>query len=255
MTDHDGATGWSSNWEDSAPTAPLNLEKASFGDIDHEAEGHPAVAPAQVPATVPATALVPSAPASYPAAAPEPPAAPTPNVEPVSHQWAAPQPVSVAQGVQPAPAPAPDTELVSCPECGTKSTVTLNRRQADDFCRNCDFPLFWTPSVVVLDRGGLSEASLRRMPGTEGLARTASVPCPHCSEPNTVTAQVCVRCGLSMHVAAPPPPPEPVYVAPPPPPPDAPPPKKTPWWVWLLLGVFCAAVITVVVLFATGTIG
>ena len=152
-------------------------------------------------------------------------------------------------------APPPDRESVTCPECGAPAVVTVNRRQAEDFCRHCDYPLFWTPSLVVLDAGGLGQDSLRRLPGTTGRAMTASVPCPHCAEPNPLSAVNCVRCGLSMHVQAPPPPPEPVYAPPPPPPAPAPPEKHVPWWVWLLVGLLVAAAITVGILVGTGTIG
>jgi len=154
-----------------------------------------------------------------------------------------------------AAAPPPDRENVTCPECGAPAVVTVNRRQAEDFCRHCDYPLFWTPSLVVLDSGGLGQDSLRRLPGTTGRAMTASVSCPHCAEPNPLTAATCVRCGLSMHVQAPPPPPEPVYLPPPPPPAPAPPEKHVPWWVWLLVGLIVAAAITVGILVGTGTIG
>jgi hypothetical protein len=153
----------------------------------------------------------------------------------------------------PVAAPPADSELVTCPECGNTAVVTLNRRQSEDFCRNCDFPLFWTPSEVVLGDRGLTDESLRRMPGTTGRARTASIPCPHCAEPNQVSAQVCVRCGRSMRVEAPPPAPEPVYV--PPPTVYIPPPKRTPWWVWAIVGVVVAAIAVLAVLYANGTIG
>jgi hypothetical protein len=173
---------------------------------------------------------------------------------------------SDAQGTQemdkpkPAPRPAADptpdatTELVTCPECGTTALVTLNRRQSQDFCRHCDFPLFWTPTEVVMDGVGVSDDSLRRLPGTTGRAMTASIACPHCSEPNPVSAEVCVRCGLSMHVAPPPPPPEPVYVPPAPVVYEPPPQKGTPWWVWLILGLVLAAIITLAILYGTNTI-
>src|SRR5207248_2900615 len=151
--------------------------------------------------------------------------------------------------------PPPATDVLSCPECGTTALVTLNRRQAQDFCRHCDYPLFWTPSAVVLGGSGVGEESLRRLPGTTGRAMTASVACPHCAEPNPVTAAFCVRCGLSMQVRheAPPPPPAPVYTPPPPEPvlPD----KRVPWWVWLIIGLLMTGAIVVGVLFATGTLG
>jgi hypothetical protein len=143
----------------------------------------------------------------------------------------------------------PATEMITCPECGTTALVTLNHRQSQDFCRNCDYPLFWVPTRVVLGRDGGGEAALRRLPGTVGRATIAALACPHCDEPNAVTATVCVRCGLSLHpVALPPPPPPPVYVAPAPvPEPEVMAPEPGwPWWVWALICVVGAAAIGVV---------
>jgi hypothetical protein len=164
---------------------------------------------------------------------------------------------ATATSAAPAPAPPAAVELITCPECGSSAMVTLNRREAQDFCRNCDYPLFWTPNTVLRDPSANSAAdSLRRLPGTVGRATLASLACPHCSEPNALSAQVCVRCGLSMQVEAPPPPPEPVYVPPPPEPVYVPPPKeRVEWWVWLLIGLSVAALIVVGVLAATHTIG
>jgi len=176
-----------------------------------------------------------------------------PDPAPGTPQSSAPT-TAVAVADDPA-APPPDRENVTCPECGAPAVVTVNRRQAEDFCRHCDYPLFWTPSLVVLDSGGLGQDSLRRLPGTTGRAMTASISCPHCAEPNPLTAVNCVRCGQPMHVQAPPPAPVPVYAPPPPAPAPAPPEKHVPWWVWLLVGLIVAAAITVGILVGTGTIG
>jgi hypothetical protein len=92
--------------------------------------------------------------------------------------------------------------------------VDLAQRRAEDFCSNCDFPLFWARSAVVLMAGDETGASLRRLPGTVGRAATASVACPHCGEPNSPAAVNCIRCGLPMVVIAPEPEPELVYYAP-----------------------------------------
>jgi predicted RNA-binding Zn-ribbon protein involved in translation (DUF1610 family) len=126
---------------------------------------------------------------------------------------------------------------LTCPECGTPAMVTVTRRESTDFCRKCDYPLFWVPSRIELDRSAeTAEQSLRRLPGTAGRATVASVACPHCAEPNTVIAQTCVRCGLSMTVTTPPPPPpRPVYRAPEPEPVAEIDRSKTPWWIWALL--------------------
>jgi hypothetical protein len=152
-------------------------------------------------------------------------------------------------------APEPAREPITCPECGTAAQVMLNRRDAADFCANCDFPLFWTPSAVQREESLRSaEDSLRRLPGTVGRATVASLPCPHCAEPNALSAVVCVRCGRPMRIEAPPPPPVPVYV-PPPPAPEPVPEKHVPWWVWLLIGLGAAIVVVLIVLGAYGYLG
>ncbi|SDO43358.1 hypothetical protein SAMN04515671_0922 [Nakamurella panacisegetis] len=140
---------------------------------------------------------------------------------------------------------APAGDLVTCPECGEMATVDAARRKSEDFCRNCDFPLFWARTTVVLASGEETGASLRRLPGTVGRAATAAVMCPHCGEPNSPTAQTCVRCLLSMYpVEAPPPPP--VYIAPEPEPMPVPVGRDFPLW-WILLVSACLLIITLIV--------
>lgn len=186
-----------------------------------------------------------------------PVSAPLPDVGRMPSAPLDPAPTAVAD---PVPTAVPESagsvanEVLTCPACGTVAQVTVNRRDAADFCRVCDYPLFWTPSTVYRDLSGTDE-SLRRLPGTEGRATIASLPCPHCAELNTLSAQVCVRCGRSIHpvAEAPPPPPAPVYV---PEPVFVPEPKaRTPWWVWLLLGVVLVALVTLGILYATDVIG
>lgn len=179
--------------------------------------------------------------------------APAPPELAAALQGAAPEPAgSTASGAAPSPSAA---QVVTCPECGTRAQVTLNRRESGDFCRNCDYPLFWTPSKVYYDRSDGGDESLRRLPGTVGRATVASLNCPHCAEPNALSAQTCVRCGKPMQVVAPPPPPTPVVVAPPPPAPAPPPEKGVSWWVWAVLGAGAAALITLVILILTHVIG
>ena len=151
---------------------------------------------------------------------------------------------------------ASEPERVVCPECGTAAVITVNRRDSADFCKQCDFPLFWTPSAVIRDASMRSnDESLRRLPGTVGRVTVASLPCPHCAEPNLLSAQTCVRCGLPMRLEAPPPAPEPVYVAPPPMEPEDEPEKHVPWWVWAAIAIILAATIALIVMGATGVIG
>lgn len=136
-------------------------------------------------------------------------------------------------------------ELITCPECGEISTIDIARRRAEDFCPACDYPLFWARSAVITPSGEETGASLRRLPGTVGRAATAALNCPHCTEPNSPTALVCIRCGGDMHPVAPPPllEPEPVYVAPPPP---APEPEIEDDRFWWILGIAIAVLIVVI---------
>lgn len=181
------------------------------------------------------------------AVAPVAPAAPVAPLAPV-----APAAPAGPGAEQPA---ASEPERIVCPECGTAAVITVNRRDSVDFCKQCDFPLFWTPSAVIRD-GALraNDESLRRLPGTVGRVTVASLPCPHCAEPNLLSAQTCVRCGLPMRVVAAAPVPEPVYVAPPPEPIEEPE-THVPWWVWAAIAIVLAATIALIVMGTTGVIG
>lgn len=136
---------------------------------------------------------------------------------------------------------------VVCPECGTAATITLNRREAEDFCRRCDFPLFWTPSAIVLDTtGGAASDALRRLPGTAGRVTVGKLDCPHCAESNPVVNTHCVRCQGDLHPVALPAPVAPVAPLPPPEP-EPEPEQRTPWWVWAGIVLTVALAIALVV--------
>lgn len=145
------------------------------------------------------------------------------------------------------PASDVDREWVTCPECGEASMIDPAQRRAEDFCPNCDFPLFWARAAVVAMAGDATGASLRRLPGTVGRAATASVACPHCGEPNSPVAINCVRCGRPMVVE---PEPEPVYVAPEPEPvyeePEPEPEPERGFPVWLVIAICMAIVVAAV---------
>lgn len=154
-------------------------------------------------------------------------------------------PIPLAKDPAPLPGYGDARPRLACPECGTEAVVSLNRRDAVDFCAQCDFPLFWTPTEIRFgDDRRTAEDSLRRLPGTAGRVTVGSVPCPHCQEANGLAAVTCIRCGLPMVVAAaPPPPPAPVPLAAP----AEPEPTRTPWWVWLAALLTLALFVTVLV--------
>jgi hypothetical protein len=62
------------------------------------------------------------------------------------------------------------------------------RREADEFCRVCDYPLFWARSTEFAAVGAVegNGESLRRLPGTAGRQEPVSFACPECTEPNPV---------------------------------------------------------------------
>lgn len=166
-------------------------------------------------------------------------------------------PTQLVRGYQPPPAAAmPErgtagaTDVVTCPECGQLATVNMARRSADDFCRNCDFPLFWARGTVIAPEDQETGASLRRLPGTVGRAATASLICPHCAEPNSPTAEICVRCALSLHpveIPEPEPEPEPIIVFEPDPEPEPEPAPGFDWW-WVVAGVMALIAVVLIVL-------
>jgi hypothetical protein len=117
-----------------------------------------------------------------------------------------------------------------CPGCGTVVSLVAIEATADEFCRVCDYPLFWAEQAQVRaaaaesDNAALAAARLRR-PGAAGRQIPVGAACPSCGEINAADAAFCHRCGSSMH-------PEPVVVVeeivvvePPPPPPP-----PVPWW-------------------------
>ncbi|MCU4186052.1 hypothetical protein K6U06_16910 [Acidiferrimicrobium sp. IK] len=138
---------------------------------------------------------------------------------------------------------------ITCPTCGTVSHFEEMGRDAASFCRTCDYPLFWARSAQLAATGAGGDAGLRRLPGTAGRMAVATLECPACTEPNLVTAAICIRCGADLHpapVIQAPPPPEPTvtYMPPPPPPPPA---KRVIWpWVLLVLGLVIGLVLLVV---------
>jgi hypothetical protein len=141
---------------------------------------------------------------------------------------------------------------VICPECGRATELVAVRRAAEEFCRHCDFPLFWAPSnIPVTTPGANSDTTLRRLPGAGGRNRVGSLICPACGELAPISATHCQRCSADLH-----PPTEPIVVvaAPLPTPPLViviePEPETTPWWWWALLvgGVVAATVIIAIVI-------
>ncbi|MGN6245228.1 MAG: hypothetical protein ACTHQ3_16360 [Motilibacteraceae bacterium] len=139
-------------------------------------------------------------------------------------------------------------ELVGCPGCGRSSWIHTRRRSSEDFCPDCDYPLFWARGRVVRADGDSDGASVRRLPGTAGRTTVATRPCPSCSELNPLGNVTCLRCGSLMdpvvEVAAPEPEPVPVPVAVAEPEPS----PGFPWWWALGIAAACALILWVLFL-------
>lgn len=137
---------------------------------------------------------------------------------------------------------------VECPSCGTTGRVDYARRDAQDFCAVCDFPLFWSRDrVPVADDGPGDGSALRRLPGTAGRAALASLLCPSCTEPNPPSGEFCVRCGSPLRPVAEPAPiwePEPQLE------PEAVPEPAFRWWPYVAASVAALVVlVTLLIIF------
>lgn len=142
---------------------------------------------------------------------------------------------------------------IVCPECSQVTSLVAIRRAAEEFCPQCDFPLFWAPNAVPMATPGSSNATtMRRLPGAAGRRQIGTRVCPSCGELNPLAETHCVRCTVELD-PKPVPPPEPVVVPEPEPEPEpvlvVP---KRPWWIWLLVAAMLAAE-TVVVIIAANT--
>jgi hypothetical protein len=128
---------------------------------------------------------------------------------------------------------------IVCPECGQVTSLVAIRRAAEEFCKHCDYPLFWAPTAVPLVAGSASsDATLRRLPGAGGRMLIGTLVCPTCGELNPMSEVDCIRCGDPLFPVEEEPEPEP-----PPPPPPPPPPEPEPrslWWLWVLIASIVA---------------
>ncbi|HZB42675.1 MAG TPA: hypothetical protein VE487_17010 [Ilumatobacter sp.] len=137
---------------------------------------------------------------------------------------------------------------VVCPKCKTTTELAAIRRNADEFCPRCDYPLFWVSSGIPTTRPGTSsDATLRRLPGVGGRQRVGSKVCPECGDPNPLGETHCTRCKAELEPKLPEPPPAVVVVAAPAPEPVvvvvATPAADPPWWYWWPLGLIVVAVL------------
>jgi hypothetical protein len=126
---------------------------------------------------------------------------------------------------------------IVCPECSQVTSLVAVRRAAEEFCTQCDYPLFWAQSAIPMASPGSSNAAtMRRLPGAAGRRQVGTRVCPSCGELNPLKETHCVRCTIELDpkpVVEPEPvpvvrilEPEPVVEVVP----------ERPWWIWLLVG-------------------
>jgi Zn ribbon nucleic-acid-binding protein len=144
---------------------------------------------------------------------------------------------------------------LTCPGCGSVTEVESFAKSSEEFCRTCDYPLFWAtpPQEWVAANGDTAEVTLRRLPGAGGKQAIATAACPTCNELNAVDAEYCIRCGGPMVlVDEPEPEPEPEEEEPEPEPEpeliEEPEHDWRPWALLLILGL--VAVVILVLLLA-----
>ena len=142
---------------------------------------------------------------------------------------------------------------VVCPSCGQVSEFETFKRAADEFCSNCDYPLFWSRAEVpTLDNAGGVDTSRRRLPGAAGRVAAGVKVCPSCGEHNLIDVRFCIRCHFDWDPPPPPPEPEPIPVMEVPLPPPLLPADTTqagPLWPVLLATLVASAVLTLIVAF------
>jgi len=126
---------------------------------------------------------------------------------------------------------------IVCPECSQVTSLVAVRRAAEEFCTQCDYPLFWAPSAIPMASPGSSNAAtMRRLPGAAGRRQIGTRVCPSCGELNPLKETHCVRCTVELD-PKPVVEPEPVPVVrmlEPEPVPEVV--LERPWWIWLLIG-------------------
>lgn len=91
---------------------------------------------------------------------------------------------------------------VACRNCGAVTDLTSTERDAESFCPQCDYPLFWSGDAGESPAGS-GYAGLRlRLPGVVGRSSAAAIDCPACSEQNPVSGEFCHRCGAPLRAVA-----------------------------------------------------
>ena len=87
-----------------------------------------------------------------------------------------------------------NNSTIMCPLCGTENNNLGGARTADNFCSECDFPLFHS-DLYEPEPAAFSEDARERNPGVGGKLKGSWRNCPACGERNAASDLHCLRCG------------------------------------------------------------
>lgn len=91
--------------------------------------------------------------------------------------------------------------FVECPNCGERQEDLKDRRSANNFCSECDYPIFFDTQNESGVDATTDWAARNRSPGVEGRSKQNWRDCPVCGEKNERELLHCVRCGAVLLVA------------------------------------------------------
>lgn len=96
-------------------------------------------------------------------------------------------------------------KTINCPGCLLRKPVKVPpQRTADQFCDNCDFPLFWAPEIERLTKADVEPAAVVAEAGPEvGAVEVVEAPemeaCAACGADNIVGVRYCANCSAELH--------------------------------------------------------
>ncbi len=91
------------------------------------------------------------------------------------------------------------SRFIECPNCGALQEDFDDKRIANNFCSECDYPIFFD-TLDESQRDSEDASARNRSPGVEGRSKQNWRECPACGEKNDRDALHCVRCGAFLSV-------------------------------------------------------
>ena len=86
------------------------------------------------------------------------------------------------------------SRFIECPSCGALQEDFDDKRIVNNFCSECDYPIFFD-TFDESQRDSEDASARNRSPGVEGRSKQNWRECPACGEKNDRDALHCVRCG------------------------------------------------------------